>query len=136
MFVDSKPYPTGTEQRNRRLGKLVFERFDRPEFPNQRFGQFFRDFLFPGRQSLEKKRVVPRLCCIIKDRTVGAFYNLIEGHIGVRRISNQAIEIVDISLQMFTIMVINGFLTHHRSKSIGGIRKFGHYMCHSRIFFS
>ena len=64
---------------------------------------------------------------------VGLADDLVERHLLVRRPRDQVVQVVHISLQMLSIVVIEGLFAHLRSKRFQCVGKLRHRVFHSRV---
>ena len=71
---------------------------------------------------LEENDVIESLCGIVIKRTLGFCNHVLQFHVGKRRAFNHAIDIVEISLQMFAIVVIQRVCAHDWCQSVQRIR--------------
>ena len=76
--------------------------------------------------------MVPGLGGIVENAPV-CLANDLERHLFVRRPRDQVVQVVHISLQMLSIVVIEGLFAHLRSKRFRCIGKLGHCMFHGRV---
>ena len=75
--------------------------------------------------------MVPHLCGVVVDRAAFGFDDdLLERHVLVRSARDQVVQVVDISLMMFSVMIFDGFFAHLRSKRIRRVGELGQYMYH------
>ena len=77
-----------------------------------------------GRKGLEEKLMIPGLCGIVVDRTVGREDDIFEGLVGEGRIYDQRVEFVHVSHVMFVMVITHGLLGDLRFEGIVSIGQF------------
>ena len=79
---------------------------------------------------IKEKSMVPYLGSIVKDSTPGLHDYILKRHVLVLSPGNEPVQIVDVSLQMLSMVKLNGFPAHTWCQCIGSIMKFRQKMFH------
>ena len=117
IFVRSKPDPTRTEERGSFLFELRFEGFERTKIAVNSVEDctFRRVVVGCDRRELEEVQVVVQdLSGIVEDSALRFGDNLLQRHRLELRSNNEFIEVIDVGLQMLTVVILNRFLTDYR----------------------
>lgn len=131
-----EPCPARTEQPYGRLREGLPKDFDRAEVARQRRRQFFGHRLLVGRQREEEEGMVPSLRGVVEDASVGLADDFVERHLGIGRPLDQLVEIVDVGLEMFAIVVLEGLRAHLRRERFRFIGKLRQRVFHSLSVFT
>ena len=79
--------------------------------------------------------MVEHLPCIVEYAAIGSgAYDVLNVFLLIFRSFAQVREVVDIGLQVFSVMEFNGFGTDDRFQPIGGIGEAGHFVFHDAMF--
>ena len=131
-----QPCPARTEQPYGRLREGLPKGFDRAEVARQHRRQFFGHRLLVGRQREEEEGMVPSLRGVVEDASVGLADDFVERHLGIGRPLDQLVEIVDVGLEMFAIVVLEGLRAHLRRERFRFIGKLRQRVFHSLSVFT
>src|SRR5262249_6931823 len=91
--------------------------------PLQRLVDVLARALASRRQAVPEETVIPRLRCIVEDVAGGLRYQLLERCVFEFRAADQLVDLVDISLVMFAIVIIQRLTRHMRLEGIVRVRQ-------------
>ena len=69
--------------------------------------------------------MVPDLCGVVVDGAGGGQDEVFEGESVVGSVGDQAVEVVNVGLEVLSIMVLDGFLAHERFERVHGVGERG-----------
>ena len=127
-MICSLPSPSAASQTH--LAESLYESLWRTEILGQRLCQPGRDFLFEGSERLEEEAVVPRLGGVVEDAALGGPDDFLDGHVFILGVDYQFVQVVHISLQMFSVVEFECFPAHVRGQRFQCVGKLGNWMGH------
>ena len=80
--------------------------------------------------------MVPSLRGVVEDASIGLADDFVERHLGIGRPLDQLVEIVDVGLEMFAIVVLEGLRAHLRRERFRFIGKLRQRVFHSLSVFT
>ena len=127
--VGREPYPAGTEEACALRLEFFLELFEGAEIASDGVGNFTRRNV-ACRRSLELHEihvVVQELTCVIEHAAFGRLDDFFDSLAFESATRKGCVQIIEVSLQMLTVVEFDGFLAENRSQVACGIRECRHF---------
>ena len=130
VCIGGQPHPARSEQGGAFFGKLFLEGIKATELLVNPLRNHACGFVvgFWGTELGEVKVVVEDLTGIVEHATIGSLHDFLKRHFGVLRAFDEAVEVVYVCIQMFTVVKTKSFLADDGFERVGLVRQLDQFV--------